>query len=182
MLEEGYEVASQAWQGNVLTVTYRLITPVPRGSQRPSEPEAAPPKPKATAKSWAKVFVAGVLTVVGVLAVVIVASNVGSSVRQGQQGLDSIIDGAVGQPAAGVQRQSAAAFVSDACNGTSYRRCEQSLTTALDVFAGSYVAICEYADGEGDIVLLDSPDVAEEECSGYGLISPSDVADVVLLP
>ena len=74
------------------------------------------------------------------------------------------------------------AIVAEACSDTTYENCAESMTTALNVFAGSLVAVCEYADGTGDVVLVDSEDEAEARCSGEGLISPSRAVTVVQLP
>jgi hypothetical protein len=56
-----------------------------------------------------------------------------------------------------------------------------SLALVVEQAPGSLIAICDYRDGTGDIVLLDSAAEAEDECSGGGLISPSEVVAVIQL-
>jgi len=54
---------------------------------------------------------------------------------------------------------------------------------ALGFFgSGSLVAVCEYEDDQGDVVLLDREEDAEDACSGGGMIAASRVATVVQLP
>jgi hypothetical protein len=76
----------------------------------------------------------------------------------------------------------ASQLVANACAGTTYTRCLTSLASAVDVFAGSTVAICEYGAGEGDVVTVDEGETAEDACSGGGLIEPSTVHATVEIP
>ncbi len=78
----------------------------------------------------------------------------------------------------------ALAFAQRVCVGTTYQRCADSMLTAAQSLSGELVAICEYADSQGDVVWLDSGNGAdaEAECSGGGLIFPSRVFAVVRLP
>jgi len=69
----------------------------------------------------------------------------------------------------------------DVCTGTTYGRCVDSVTTAIRA-GWTRFAICEYENGEGDVVLLEAGANADNECSGGGAISPSRVFDVVELP
>ncbi len=76
----------------------------------------------------------------------------------------------------------AAAIAAQACAQTQYERCVESVLTAIDTLPGSPVAICEYEEGQGDVVFIDAEAEAEGACSGDGLISPSRVVAVVQLP
>ncbi len=76
----------------------------------------------------------------------------------------------------------AAAVAARACADAQYERCVQSVLTAIDTVPGSLVAICDYEDGQGDVVFIDAESEAEDACSGDGLISPSRVVAVVQLP
>jgi hypothetical protein len=80
-------------------------------------------------------------------------------------------------PPAGV-----AEIVNKACPGTTYTRCVNSLTLAMDAFPGTLVAICEYPSGEGDVVTVDDGETPEVACSGGGLISPSSVHGTLKIP
>ena len=73
-------------------------------------------------------------------------------------------------------------LVAKSCAGTTYTRCVASLTTAVGVFKGSTVAICEYANGEGDVVTVDASETPEDACSGGGLITPSRAHATVQIP
>jgi hypothetical protein len=75
-----------------------------------------------------------------------------------------------------------ARLVAKACADTTYARCAESVTTALDVFAGSLVAVCEYGNGTGDVVLIEKRREAKATCSGDGAIAPSRVVTVIRLP
>jgi hypothetical protein len=75
-----------------------------------------------------------------------------------------------------------ATFAREACAGSSYSNCEDSLTFAMEILPGTLVAICEYEDDQGDVVFLDGAAEAESRCSGDGLIVPSSVFDVLTLP
>ena len=76
----------------------------------------------------------------------------------------------------------AAAFARQVCAGTTYDNCVEGIVLVWEQAPGSLVAICEYEDGLGDIVLIDSEDDADDECSAGGLISPSAVFGVVDIP
>jgi hypothetical protein len=56
------------------------------------------------------------------------------------------------------------------------------METAFSVFPGSTVAVCEYADGQGDVVPVDRGESAEDKCSVDGAISPSRVVAVIEVP
>jgi hypothetical protein len=73
-------------------------------------------------------------------------------------------------------------FVANACAGTTYTRCVASLSSVMDAFAGSTVAICEYEPGEGDVVTVDEGETPEGACSGGGLIEPSTVHATLEIP
>jgi hypothetical protein len=83
----------------------------------------------------------------------------------------------VAAPPAGV-----AEVVNQACAGTTYTRCVTSLTLAMDAFPGTLLAICEYAAGEGDAVIVDDGETPEAACSGGGLMSPSAVHGTLRIP
>ncbi len=68
------------------------------------------------------------------------------------------------------------------CAGTTYGGCRESLTLAADVFSGEIVAVCEYPDGTGDVILLETEADAEAACSADGLIAGSRVVKVLELP
>ena len=73
-------------------------------------------------------------------------------------------------------------IVNQACAGTTYSRCVQTLTQAMDIFPGTLIAICEYPDGEGDVVTVDASETPEAACSGGGLITPSAVHGTLTIP
>jgi hypothetical protein len=73
-------------------------------------------------------------------------------------------------------------FASATCTDTTYARCIEGLLTIMSLAPGSLVAICEYDLGTGDVVLIEDADEAEAACSADGLISPSQVVSVVMLP
>jgi hypothetical protein len=75
-----------------------------------------------------------------------------------------------------------AAIAASACADTTYRRCIESLISMSELVPGSLVAVCDYSDGTGDVVIIEREADAEAECSGDGLISPSRVVTVVQLP
>jgi hypothetical protein len=75
-----------------------------------------------------------------------------------------------------------ARLVSKACADTTYAQCAESLTNAVKAFGRALVAICEYGDGEGDVVFIENRREAETTCSGDGLITPSRVVAVIRLP
>ena len=82
-------------------------------------------------------------------------------------------------PAAGTELTAEAKA---ACAATTYANCLQSLATAFSLLRGSTVAVCEYADGQGDVVAVENADQAEEECSDAGSIAPSKVVAVFAIP
>lgn len=63
-----------------------------------------------------------------------------------------------------------------------YERCVEGVLTMAGVASGRLVAICNYDDGSGDVVLVDSAGQAEAECSGGGAIPGSRVVRVIQLP
>lgn len=69
-----------------------------------------------------------------------------------------------------------------ACSKTTYAGCLQSMATAVSVFHGQLVAVCEYDNGTGDVVLLDAESDAQARCSGGGTIIPSRVVAILRLP
>jgi hypothetical protein len=77
----------------------------------------------------------------------------------------------------------ASALVARACLDSTDEHCADTMRDALRYFeSGSLVAVCDYLDGTGDVVLLDDEDEAESACSFDGLILPSRVVTVVELP
>lgn len=52
----------------------------------------------------------------------------------------------------------------------------------LFVSSGDLIAVCDYGNGQGDIVRLDKKSDAEAMCSADGAISPSKVLRVVQVP
>ena len=70
------------------------------------------------------------------------------------------------------------AYAEDICRGTTYSGCVQAVATAVSAGWKSF-AICEYADGAGDVVLLDKATDAGQRCSAGGTIAPSIVFSVV---
>lgn len=93
--------------------------------------------------------------------------------------------GPLGNPSpegASTQPPERISMLHDACAGSSYTECEVDLDIMADLAAGSLVAICEYADGEGDIVIVRNEQGAARACSGDGLIDPSKVHLVLQLP
>ena len=73
-------------------------------------------------------------------------------------------------------------FVARACANSSYEDCELSLRIAMNGAPWSLVAICEYSDAAGDVVLIDKRRQAKAACSANGLIRPSRVHKVLRLP
>ncbi len=74
-------------------------------------------------------------------------------------------------------------LVARACGITRYEDCEEDALLAMLEFApGSLVAVCDYEDGTGDVLLIHDPDEAEDACSAGGLRSPSYVLAVVEIP
>lgn len=74
-----------------------------------------------------------------------------------------------------------AAFAAGVCMDA-YERCTEGVLTMAAVASGRLVAICNYDDGSGDVVLVDSETAGESECSGGGAIPGSRVVRVVRLP
>ncbi len=76
-----------------------------------------------------------------------------------------------------------AAVAARACVDAEYELCVQSVLMAIEVAPGSLVAVCDYEDGQGDVVIIGAEsEVVEDACSRHGLISPSRVVTVVELP
>lgn len=68
------------------------------------------------------------------------------------------------------------------CADTTYQNCSHSVRSAAAFGSGALVALCEYGDRQGDVVLLDDPADAERACSRDGLITPSRVVTVFTIP
>ena len=68
------------------------------------------------------------------------------------------------------------------CRASGYVGCLEGLTLIAATAPGSLIAICDYRDGTGDIVLIEDASDAESECSADGSISPSRVVGVAQLP
>jgi hypothetical protein len=69
------------------------------------------------------------------------------------------------------------------CAATTYRNCLKSFELIISMVSeGELVAVCEYDDETGDIVLIDQIEQAAEECSAGGTINPSRVVAVGRLP
>lgn len=58
----------------------------------------------------------------------------------------------------------------------------KSFQLIISMVPGDLVAVCEYDFGTGDIVLIDRPELAGDECSAGGTIKPSRVVAVGRLP
>jgi hypothetical protein len=89
-----------------------------------------------------------------------------------------------GSPAATIDAD-VNAFIASACLDSGDKYCPDTMRDALGFFdSGSFVAVCDYEDGTGDVVLLDNDDndEAETACSSDGLIVPSHVVRIVQLP
>jgi hypothetical protein len=69
-----------------------------------------------------------------------------------------------------------------ACARSTYVRCLDELLLTMRRAPGSLVAICDYADGEGEIVPLETADDAAAWCAGDGETFSGRLADVVRLP
>ncbi len=69
------------------------------------------------------------------------------------------------------------------CAATTYRNCLKSFELIISMVSeGDLVAVCEYGDETGDIVLIDQIEQAADECSAGGTIKPSRVVAVGRLP
>jgi hypothetical protein len=53
---------------------------------------------------------------------------------------------------------------------------------ALQPNSGTLLAVCDYGDDQGDVMLIDSREDADEQCSASGTITPSSVTRVVEVP
>lgn len=76
----------------------------------------------------------------------------------------------------------AVATAEAACAGSTFGRCRDDLLLMMRQAPGSLVAICEYADGEGEIMPLERESDAEGWCSGDGEAFSGRVVDVIRLP
>jgi hypothetical protein len=74
------------------------------------------------------------------------------------------------------------ALAESVCARSTYVRCLDDLLLTMRRAPGSLVAICDYADGEGEIVPLETADDAEAWCAGDGDTVSGRVAEVVRLP
>jgi hypothetical protein len=78
-----------------------------------------------------------------------------------------------------------AAIVATLCASPAYAGCSSGAALFVEAMdPGTFLAVCDYGDGTGDVVVIDSGTEADAEaqCSGGGLISPSKVVRVVRLP
>lgn len=76
-------------------------------------------------------------------------------------------------------------LVDTICAEPAYASCAIGLDAFLDAMdSGALLAVCDFGDGTGDVVLIESGDGADAEtaCSGDGLVSPSQVVRVMQLP
>jgi hypothetical protein len=68
----------------------------------------------------------------------------------------------------------AAAFAGRSCVDAQWPDCIEAALFATKVWSGRLVALCDFADGTGDFVLIDDRAEAEPECAGdaesYGTI------------
>jgi hypothetical protein len=69
-------------------------------------------------------------------------------------------------------------FAEDMCAGATYGGCVDGVAKAVDA-GWKLFAICEFANGGGDVVRLDKSADAGNKCSGGGRIVPSKVFSVV---
>lgn len=76
----------------------------------------------------------------------------------------------------------AVALAEAACAGSTFGRCRADLLLTMQQAPGSLVVICEYADGEGEIMPLERESDAEAWCSADGAASSGRVVDVLQLP
>jgi hypothetical protein len=74
------------------------------------------------------------------------------------------------------------ALAESTCARSTFVRCLDDLLLTMRQAPGSLVAICDYADGEGEIVPLETADDAEAWCAGDGETFSGRVAEVVRLP
>jgi hypothetical protein len=70
----------------------------------------------------------------------------------------------------------------EACLATEYTNCVDGLLEIAQTAPGSLVAICDYGNQTGDIVVIEAEGDAQAECSADGSISPSRVVGVLQLP
>lgn len=76
----------------------------------------------------------------------------------------------------------AVALTEAACAGSTFGRCRDDLLLTMQQAPGSLVAICEYADGQGEIVQLERESDAEASCSGGDAGISGRVVDVIRVP
>jgi hypothetical protein len=67
------------------------------------------------------------------------------------------------------------------CSGSTFTRCVEDVVLATTMDPGGLAAICEYGQGEGDVVLLDSKDEAATQCATNSDAS-SKVFKVITIP
>jgi hypothetical protein len=78
-----------------------------------------------------------------------------------------------------------AATVARLCAPPAYSTCASGAALFVEAMSpGTLLAVCNYGNGTGDVVVIDSGKEADADakCSGDGLISPSQVVRVVRLP
>ena len=76
----------------------------------------------------------------------------------------------------------AVAMAEGACAGATFASCRDDLLLAMHQAPGSLVAICDYGDGQGEIMPLERESDAEAWCSGDAPTSLGRVVDVMRLP
>lgn len=76
----------------------------------------------------------------------------------------------------------AVAFAHEACADARFDYCVEDVLIAVAVWPQALIAVCDYSDGSGDVVLIENEVDAEDMCSGGGLISPSRVVAVRRVP
>jgi hypothetical protein len=80
--------------------------------------------------------------------------------------------------ASGCNAPAGTRYAEDMCSGTTYSGCVAGVAAAVGA-GWKLFAICEYANGEGDVVQLDTAGEADDRCSAGGTIAPSTVFAVV---
>jgi hypothetical protein len=76
----------------------------------------------------------------------------------------------------------AVAMAEAACAGATFGSCRDDLLLTMQQAPGSLVAICDYADGQGEILPLERESDAEAGCIGGGASPSGRVVDVIRLP
>ena len=76
----------------------------------------------------------------------------------------------------------AVALAEAACGTSTFGRCRDDLLLTMHQAPGALVVICEYGDGQGEIVPLERESDAEASCSPEGAAGPGRIVDVIRLP